>query len=257
MPCRSPPRSALEPIESILGIRMDLSRLPNRELVKQLVRAKPDDPLWREFVSRFGSRIRLVVLRSFETEQVRSPTLDAGSGRGPDPGSLRQAAGRRTASAQPISRSERSLDLHLPECHRRQYGARSLQEASGSEDAPGDDVAVERHPERAERKHPRLRAIPHQRRSWSGPLRRLPRAAGGHHVSAGRDLTRRHHGSGSPRISSLLHRGASPWTRSPGAGRLAFLRVESKNVFGACAPPLKIIFLSNRGRSKGRKVVFE
>lgn len=60
---------------------MDLSRLPNRELVKQLVRAKPDDPLWREFVSRFGSRIRLVVLRSFETEQVRSPTLDAGSAR--------------------------------------------------------------------------------------------------------------------------------------------------------------------------------
>ena len=60
---------------------MDLSRLPNRELVKQLVRAKPDDPLWREFVSRFGSRIRLAVLRSFETEQVRSPTLDAGSAR--------------------------------------------------------------------------------------------------------------------------------------------------------------------------------
>jgi len=41
---------------------MDLSRLPNRELVKQLVRAKPDDPLWRKFVSRFVSRIRLAVL---------------------------------------------------------------------------------------------------------------------------------------------------------------------------------------------------
>jgi RNA polymerase sigma factor (sigma-70 family) len=60
---------------------MDLTRLPNRELVRHLVRAAPDDPLWREFVSRFGSRIRLVVLRSFETEQARSPALDAGSAR--------------------------------------------------------------------------------------------------------------------------------------------------------------------------------
>jgi RNA polymerase sigma factor (sigma-70 family) len=60
---------------------MDLTRLPNRELVKQLVNAEPDDPLWQEFVSRFGNRIRLVVLRSFETEQTRSPTLDAGSAR--------------------------------------------------------------------------------------------------------------------------------------------------------------------------------
>ena len=57
---------------------MDPKRLPNRELLQTLAQAAPDDPLWKEFLSRFRSRVRLSVLRSFQTEAARSPGLDVG-----------------------------------------------------------------------------------------------------------------------------------------------------------------------------------
>ena len=58
---------------------MDPKRLPNRDLIQTLAQAVPDDPLWKEFLSRFRSRVRLSVLRCFQTEAERSPSLDAGA----------------------------------------------------------------------------------------------------------------------------------------------------------------------------------
>jgi RNA polymerase sigma factor (sigma-70 family) len=57
----------------------DTKRLSNRELVDRLVGAAPEDACWREFVARFQSRIRLAVLRCFQTETRRNPGLDTGS----------------------------------------------------------------------------------------------------------------------------------------------------------------------------------
>jgi len=57
---------------------MDPKRLPNRDLLQELAQAAPDDQLWNEFLSRFRSRVRLSVLRCFQTEAERSPGLDAG-----------------------------------------------------------------------------------------------------------------------------------------------------------------------------------
>jgi RNA polymerase sigma factor (sigma-70 family) len=57
----------------------DARRLGNRDLLERLLEAGPEDSLWEEFVARFQARIRLVVLRSFQTEAVRSPGLDTGS----------------------------------------------------------------------------------------------------------------------------------------------------------------------------------
>ncbi len=58
---------------------MDSKRLSNRDLVERLVDAAPQDGAWPEFVARFKSRIRLAVLRSFQTETQRNPGLDTGS----------------------------------------------------------------------------------------------------------------------------------------------------------------------------------
>lgn len=58
---------------------MDPKRLPNRELIQSLAQAPPDDPLWNELISRFRPHLRLVVLRSFQTEAERHPSIDAGS----------------------------------------------------------------------------------------------------------------------------------------------------------------------------------
>lgn len=52
--------------------------LSNRELIDRLVAADPEDSLWPEFVGRFQGRIRLAVLRCFQTECRRNPGLDAG-----------------------------------------------------------------------------------------------------------------------------------------------------------------------------------
>jgi RNA polymerase sigma factor (sigma-70 family) len=57
----------------------DAKRLSNRDLVERLLAADPNDRVWEEFVSRFQGRIRLVVLRSFQTESERNPGLDTGS----------------------------------------------------------------------------------------------------------------------------------------------------------------------------------
>ena len=57
---------------------MDPKRLPNRDLIQHLVQAAPDDPLWQEFVTRFRPRVRLSVLRCFQTEAARSPGVEAG-----------------------------------------------------------------------------------------------------------------------------------------------------------------------------------
>ncbi len=57
----------------------DAKRLSNRELVERLLDAEPADRVWEEFVTRFQGRIRLVVLRSFQTEAERNPSLDTGS----------------------------------------------------------------------------------------------------------------------------------------------------------------------------------
>lgn len=57
----------------------DARRLGNRDLLERLLDAGPEDSLWEEFVARFQGRIRLVVLRSFQTESERSPGLDTGS----------------------------------------------------------------------------------------------------------------------------------------------------------------------------------
>lgn len=57
----------------------DAKRLSNRDLVERLVDAGPQDYLWEVFVARFQGRIRLVVLRSFQTETERNPGLDTGS----------------------------------------------------------------------------------------------------------------------------------------------------------------------------------
>ena len=48
-------------------------------MIQTLAQAAPDDPLWKEFLSRFRSRVRLSVLRCFQTEAERSPGLDAGA----------------------------------------------------------------------------------------------------------------------------------------------------------------------------------
>ena len=57
----------------------DAKRLSNRDLVELLLDAGPDDRIWEEFVARFQGRIRLVILRSFQTEAERNPGLDTGS----------------------------------------------------------------------------------------------------------------------------------------------------------------------------------
>jgi RNA polymerase sigma factor (sigma-70 family) len=57
----------------------DAKRLGNRDLVERLLDAGPEDGVWGEFLSRFQGRIRLVVLRSFQTEAERNPGLDTGS----------------------------------------------------------------------------------------------------------------------------------------------------------------------------------
>jgi RNA polymerase sigma factor (sigma-70 family) len=57
----------------------DAKRLGNRELVERLLHATPEDPLWEEFVARFQGRIRVVVLRSLQTEAERHPGVDTGS----------------------------------------------------------------------------------------------------------------------------------------------------------------------------------
>ena len=55
---------------------MDAKRLPNRDLLQSLAQAGPEDPRWRELVSRFRPRLRLVVLKTFQTEAARHPGLD-------------------------------------------------------------------------------------------------------------------------------------------------------------------------------------
>lgn len=57
---------------------MEMSRLSNRELIRHLVGADADDPLWREFLARFLPRLRLVVYRNFVSEQRRAPGVDTG-----------------------------------------------------------------------------------------------------------------------------------------------------------------------------------
>ncbi len=57
----------------------DAKRLSNRDIVERLLDAEPSDRVWEEFVTRFQGRIRLVVLRSFQTEAERNPGLDTGS----------------------------------------------------------------------------------------------------------------------------------------------------------------------------------
>ena len=57
----------------------DAKRLGNRDLLERLLDAGPEDPAWEEFVARFQGRIRLVVLRSFQTEAERHPGLDTGA----------------------------------------------------------------------------------------------------------------------------------------------------------------------------------
>ncbi len=59
----------------------DAKRLSNRDLVERLLDADSSDGVWEEFVSRFQKRIRLVVLRSFQTEAERNAGLDTGSPR--------------------------------------------------------------------------------------------------------------------------------------------------------------------------------
>jgi RNA polymerase sigma factor (sigma-70 family) len=59
----------------------DAKRLSNRDLVERLLDADPSDRAWGEFVGRFQGRIRLVVLRSFQTEMERNAGLDTGSAR--------------------------------------------------------------------------------------------------------------------------------------------------------------------------------
>lgn len=59
----------------------DAKRLSNRDLLERLLHAGPEDRIWEVFVARFQGRIRLVVLRSFQTEAERNPGLDAGSAR--------------------------------------------------------------------------------------------------------------------------------------------------------------------------------
>jgi RNA polymerase sigma factor (sigma-70 family) len=59
----------------------DAKRLSNRDLVERLLDADPSDRAWEEFVRRFQGRIRLVVLRSFQTEAERNAGLDTGSTR--------------------------------------------------------------------------------------------------------------------------------------------------------------------------------
>jgi DNA-directed RNA polymerase specialized sigma24 family protein len=56
----------------------DAKRLSNRDLVERLLDAGPEDRIWEEFVARFQGRIRLVALRSFQTEAERNPGLDTG-----------------------------------------------------------------------------------------------------------------------------------------------------------------------------------
>jgi len=56
---------------------MNAKRLSNRELIEHLTQAAPDDPLWRELVTRFRPRLRLSVLRCYQTEAERTPGVDA------------------------------------------------------------------------------------------------------------------------------------------------------------------------------------
>ncbi len=55
----------------------DLKRLANRDLIQQLTQAGADDPLWREFIARFRTGIRITVLRTLRTEAERTPGVDA------------------------------------------------------------------------------------------------------------------------------------------------------------------------------------
>lgn len=52
-------------------------RLSNRELIAGLVDAAPDHPLWRELLTRFRPRVRLVVFRSYQAELARGGRLEA------------------------------------------------------------------------------------------------------------------------------------------------------------------------------------
>ena len=55
---------------------MSVTGLSNRELIHRLVEAGPEDPGWREFLSRFESRIRLTIYRSFRMEALYHPGSD-------------------------------------------------------------------------------------------------------------------------------------------------------------------------------------
>lgn len=65
--------------ETEVDLQVEPNQLSNRELVERLVIAGPDDPVWTEFVRRFEARLRLVVLRTFQTELERNPALDTGA----------------------------------------------------------------------------------------------------------------------------------------------------------------------------------
>jgi RNA polymerase sigma factor (sigma-70 family) len=54
------------------------AELSNRELVKRLTKAGPDDPAWAEFFSRYYGRIRTTTHRALTQAARRNPSLDMG-----------------------------------------------------------------------------------------------------------------------------------------------------------------------------------
>ena len=55
---------------------MNLERISNRNLVRRLVTAGPEDPAWHEFITRFQERIRLIAHRAFVNGAERNSGLD-------------------------------------------------------------------------------------------------------------------------------------------------------------------------------------
>ncbi len=55
---------------------MNLERISNRNLVRRLVTAGPEDPAWHEFLSRFQERIRVIAHRAFVSGVERNSPLD-------------------------------------------------------------------------------------------------------------------------------------------------------------------------------------
>ena len=137
------------------------AKASNRELVRRLVDAGPEDSAWLEFVSRFHDWIRRVTFRAYAAEAERGRGLDAGL-----PGEVvedltqevfvRLLDGERRALAHFQGRNENSIYTYLYtiatnlvrdhfkklRAQRRPPAARSLSEPLRTADGPVEELTL-------------------------------------------------------------------------------------------------------------------